>query len=333
LNKKKLYILLGISLFLTFILGLLFGTSSLGIVSSIKAIGAGLGIGSAPSSDIAIVLSLRLPGILVAILAGCALGLAGWLSQTLFRNDLADPYIAGIGSGAVFGVNLTLLFGLQIGLFGLSAISVSAFVGSWLACLVIWSISGRTGSTGTSLVLAGVALSFVLGGVNFLIVMYGRDILSKVVFWSWNGLAGASFNDVILLIVVIVASVLLLPTFIKGIDAYMLGDERSTYLGIDPKKIRRMLFLLVSLLTGTAVATAGLMGFVGLIIPHISRKLLGADSKNMLPGSLLLGGIILGLAYTLGKIIIPHQQIPASVIMSIAGGGFFLWLVIRRPKW
>ncbi|MCK5743547.1 MAG: iron chelate uptake ABC transporter family permease subunit, partial [Caldisericia bacterium] len=170
-------------------------------------------------------------------------------------------------------------------------------------------------------------------GVNFLIVMYGRDILSKVVFWSWNGLAGASFNDVILLIIVIVVSVLLLPTFIKGIDAYMLGDERSTYLGIDPKKIRRMLFLLVSLLTGTAVATAGLMGFVGLIIPHISRKLLGADSKNMLPGSLLLGGIILGLAYTLGKIIIPHQQIPASVIMSIAGGGFFLWLVIRRPKW
>ena len=333
MKKSQLYAILSIGIAITFACGLLFGTSDMSIAESFRALLAGVGIGSAKSTNIAIIISLRLPGIMVAILSGSALGLAGWLSQTLFRNNLADPYIAGIGSGAVFGVNITLLLGLQISLLGLSAISISAFIGALFACLIIWAVAGKTGSTGTSLVLAGIALSFVFGGANFLIVMYGRDILSRVVFWSWNGLSGADFNGVLLLAIVIIVSVLILPLILKGIDAYILGDEHSTYLGVDPKRTRRFLFFLVSLLTGTAVATAGLLGFVGLIIPHISRKLLGADSRSMLPGTIMLGGIILGLAYTLGRAVIPHQQIPASVIMSILGGAFFMWLVVRRPAW
>ncbi len=333
MRNKHIFVLLGISLLITVSLGIVIGTSSVGISDSVKAFFAGIGIGDASAGDIAIVHGVRIPGILVAILAGSALGLAGWLSQTLFRNDLADPYIAGIGSGAIFGVNITLLLGLQLGLLGMSAISVSAFIGSLLACLLIWIIAGRTGSTGVSLVLAGVALSFVLSGVNYLIVMYGRDILSKSVFWSWNGLASASYNDALILVVALIFSISIIPFFLNGINAYLLGDEISIYLGVDPKKIRRILFLLVALLTGTAVATSGLLGFVGLIIPHISRKLFGADSKQMLPGSLLLGGSVLGFAYVFGKAIIPHQQIPASVVMSIVGGIFFLYLVIRRPTW
>jgi iron complex transport system permease protein len=333
LKKYQLYIFLCLGVVITFVLGLLFGTSSMTVTDSLKALLAGVGVSTAKSTEITIVYSIRLPGVLVAMLSGSALGFAGWLSQTLFRNNLADPYIAGIGSGAVFGVNLTLLLGLQISLLGLSAISISAFVGALISCFIIWAVAGKTGSTSTSLVLAGIALSFVFGGVNHLIVMYGRDILSRVVFWSWNGLSSAGFNSVILLIVVMIICVLALPLIFNNIDAYILGDEQSTYLGVDPKKTRRVLFLLVSLLTGTSVATAGLLGFVGLIIPHMSRKLLGADSRSMLPGTILLGSIVLGLAYTVGRAIIPHQQIPASVIMSILGGAFFMWLVVRRPTW
>ncbi|MEZ4813389.1 MAG: iron chelate uptake ABC transporter family permease subunit [Caldisericia bacterium] len=170
MRNNYIFLLLGICLFVTIGLGVVIGTSSVGIGDSIKAFFAGIGIGKAPAGDIAIVHAIRIPGILVATLAGSALGAAGWLSQTLFRNDLADPYIAGIGSGAIFGVNITLLLGLELGLLGMSAVSVSAFIGSLLACLLIWIIAGRTGSTGVSLVLAGVALSFVLSG-NYLIVM------------------------------------------------------------------------------------------------------------------------------------------------------------------
>ncbi|HOO96270.1 MAG TPA: iron ABC transporter permease [Caldisericia bacterium] len=332
MKKKQILILLAFGILVVVVLGVLFGTS-LATGDAWNVIVGFFTRGDTSGSSWAIVFLHRLPRVLVSVLAGCALGLAGWLSQTLFRNDLADPYIAGIGSGAILGVNLTLLLGLSLGFLGMSAISVAAFAGSWLACVIIWFSSSRTGSTGTSLILSGVALSFVVSGINFLIVMVGKDVLSRSVFWSWSGLSSSSFEGFYLLLVVITIAAVVLPKLSGQMDAYLLGDEQATYLGVNPKSIRIKLFILVSLLTGVAVATAGLMGFVGLIIPHITRRLFGGSSKLMLPGSILLGGIVLGLADTLGRSIIPHQEIPAAVIMSIIGGIFFFWLVIRRPSW
>ncbi len=333
MKLKTILVLLGIALLAVLFLGVLFGSSSLGPVESLKAIGDFLGLTKADPTHKDIVLLLRFPRAITAVLSGMALGLAGLLSQTLFRNDLADPYIAGIGSGAVLGVNLVLFFGTSLGILGLSAISIAAFVGAWASCLVIWVVSNRTGSTGTSLVLAGVALSFLLSGLNFLLVMVGRDILSRSVFWSWNGLATSNWSNAIILVSFIAIAVAAIGGLVRQMDVYQLGDEQAVYLGVNPRKLRTILFVITSLLTGAAVASAGLLGFVGLITPHVARRMVGGDSKKLVPVCFLLGGVLLGIADVVGRVIVPFQEIPPGVIMSLVGGVFFLWLVARRPTW
>lgn len=333
MKKRSVFAALVILIFAVFLCSILFGSSSVGPTESAKTVLGSLGIGEKLQKNETILYLIRIPRVLVAILSGMALGLAGFLSQSLFRNDLADPYIAGIGSGAILGVNLTLFFGTNVNFIGLSTISASAFIGALLSCLVIWFASNKSGSTSTSLVLAGVALSFLLSGVNFLIVMLGRDILSKSVFWSWNGLSSSNWTGVFFVALSVVFAAALIPFFSKAIDIYQLGDEESVYLGVNPKKIRNLLFVVTSVLTGISVAIAGLLGFVGLMTPHICRRLVGAESRNMIWASLLVGGIVLGLADFLGRVIIPMQEIPASVIMSIIGGLFFFALVLRKPLW
>jgi iron complex transport system permease protein len=332
-KTRSIFVILIILIFVVLILSVLFGSSTVGPGESAKTVLGSLGIGEKLPKNETILYLIRIPRVLVAMLSGMALGLAGFLSQSLFRNDLADPYIAGIGSGAILGVNLTLFFGANVNLIGLSTVSISAFIGALLSCFVIWSASNKSGSTSTSLVLAGVALSFLLSGVNFLIVMLGRDILSKSVFWSWNGLSSSNWMGVFFVALSVAISVTIIPFYSRSIDIYQLGDEESMYLGVNPKMVRNILFVITSVLTGISVAIAGLLGFVGLMTPHICRRLVGAESKNMIWASLLVGGIVLGLADFLGRVIIPHQEIPASVIMSIIGGLFFFALVLRKPIW
>lgn len=333
MKTRSIFAALIILVFAVFFCSILFGSSSVGPAESAKTVLGSLGIGEKLPKNETILYLVRFPRVLVAILSGMALGLAGFLSQSLFRNDLADPYIAGIGSGAILGVNLTLFFGANVNFIGLSTISASAFIGALLSCLVIWFASNKSGSTSASLVLAGIALSFLLSGVNFLIVMFGRDILSKSVFWSWNGLSSSNWTGVLFVALSVVVATIVIPFFSKSIDIYQLGDEESVYLGVNPKKIRNILFVVTSILTGISVAIAGLLGFVGLMTPHICRRFVGAESKNMIWASLLVGGIVLGLADFLGRVIIPMQEIPASVIMSIIGGLFFFAIVLRKPIW
>jgi iron complex transport system permease protein len=309
-----------------FFAALIFGSSGIGPTDVFKWITTG------QNSEVVsrIVIGLRLPQAVIACLTGAALGLAGYLSQTLFRNDLADPYVAGIASGAMFGVNLTLLTGATLSVLGVSSLSVAAFIGAWASTTVIWAISGRIARSGAKLVLAGIALSFVLSGFNYIIVMIGRDILNKSTFWSWNGIKTANWSGVMVLLVSLLVVVPFIPYLKRKMDVYLLGDEASVYLGINPKKLRIIMFLLVAVLTGSAVATAGIIGFVGLIIPHFCRKIFGASSKNMMLASMITGAIVLLFADLIGRVIIPYQEIPAQVIMSLVGGGFFMYLLARR---
>lgn len=325
MKDNKIPLFLGL-LGLLFAAALVFGSSGVGPVDVFKWIFTG------ENSDVVgrIVIGLRLPQAVIACLTGAALGFAGYLSQTLFRNDLADPYVAGIASGAMFGVNLTLLTGATLSILGVSSLSVAAFLGAWASTIIIWAISGRVGGSGAKLVLAGIALSFVLSGFNYLIVMVGRDILNKSTFWSWNGIKTANWTGAIVLLVSILIVLPFLPYLKRKMDIYLLGDEASVYLGINPKKLRIVMFLLVAVLTGSAVATAGIIGFVGLIIPHFCRKMFGSNSKNMIPASMIAGAIVLLLADLIGRVIVPYQEIPAQIIMSLVGGGFFIYLLARR---
>lgn len=314
------------ALAILFIAALIFGSSGIGPADVLNWITRG------ENSEVVsrIVFGLRLPQAVIACLTGSALGLAGYLSQTLFRNDLADPYVAGIASGAMFGVNLTLLTGATLTVFGVSSLSVAAFMGAWASTVVIWAISGRIARSGAKLVLAGIALSFVLSGFNYIIVMIGRDILNKSTFWSWNGIKTSNWSGVIVMIFSLFVALPFIPYLKRKMDIYLLGDEASTYLGINPKKLRIVMFLLVAVLTGSAVATAGIIGFVGLIIPHFCRKMFGASSKNMVQASMVAGAIVLLLADLIGRVILPYQEIPAQIIMSLVGGGFFMYLLARR---
>lgn len=324
--KKNQTLLLASLLAVISVAAILFGSSGLGPVDVWNWVFKGTN--SILVSRV--IFDLRLPQVLTALLSGAALGLAGYLSQTLFRNDLADPYIAGIASGAMFGVNVSLLAGFTLTLAGISTISIAAFLGAWVGVVAIWAMSSRTGTSGSSLILSGVALSFVFAGINYVIIMIGRDILNKSTFWSWNGLKTSNWTGVVVMVISLAIVTVLLPLVSRSVDAYLLGDESSTYLGVNPKRLRIFLFLLVSILTGSAVATSGILGFVGLIIPHICRRFFGSTSKVMIPSSILLGGTVLVFADLIGRVIIPYQEIPAQVTMSLVGGGFFIYLLLKR---
>jgi iron complex transport system permease protein len=281
----------------------------------------------------AIVHRLRLPIGLMAIVVGATLGVSGAVMQTILNNPLASSYTLGISAGAGFGAALAILAGAALPLPDAWAIPLAAFLFAGIACAMVGAVGRMRGATPELLVLAGIVCLFLFQALlSLLQFLASPEALQEIVFWLFGSLQRASLGR---MAIVAGAFVLALPVLLADawrLTALSLGDERARALGVRVDGLRMRAFVLVSLLTGAAVAFVGTIGFIGLVAPHIARMLVGEDQRHMLPASALLGALLLSAASVASKLIMPGTVFPIGIITALIGVPFFAWLVLTRAR-
>ena len=278
----------------------------------------------------AIVWDIRFPRTILAIMVGSGLAIVGASLQSVTRNLLADPHLLGISSGGAFGAILALL---HTGLFiGLLTVPLLAFLGALFATFIVLIVSRLTSSTSADrLVLAGVAVSFIIMScANILIFLGDPKATHTVVFWMLGGLGLAQWNQLIYPLIVLLICGLWLFSQARVLNAMTVGDETASTLGINVTKFRFIIFVVCSLITGVMVAFSGIIGFVGLMVPHIVRLFVGGDYFRVLPLSALLGAIFLLWADIAARKIMPPEDMPIGIVTGLVGGIFFVWLLRRN---
>ncbi|MDX3386998.1 iron ABC transporter permease [Streptomyces niveiscabiei] len=292
------------------------------------------GVGAPPSDPALdqIVWTFRTPRVLLAALVGAGLAVCGAVLQTVVSNPLADPIVLGFSYGATLGAVLVITLGGGAALAGLG-VSGAAFLGAVAAGAVVFALGRRQGRLApTRLVLAGVAVGYVLlSATSFVQLQASPTELRTVMFWMLGSVAGAEWEQVPAVAVVVLAATVLLALFGRRLNVLLAGDESATALGVDVNRLRAILLVLCALLTGTVIAVAGSIGFVGLMIPHLVRLTLGADHRRLLPLTALLGAVYLVLVDLLSRTLSRPNELPLGILTALLGAPFFLWL-LRRNK-
>lgn len=299
-------------------------------------IGVRLGMEMQPgdwtSAQFQIVWRVRMPRVLLAALVGAGLALVGVAMQAMVRNPLADPYLLGVSSGASVGAVSVIAFG-ALAFAGDLALPLGAFGGALAACIAVYFLAHAHGRLiSIRLVLGGVAIAYALSGVTSLIVLTTdqRELANSVLTWTLGSLAGTRWDELGLPAVLLVIGAALLLTQARSLNALLSGEESAATLGVDTTRTRRWLFVLVSLVTGVLVSLAGPIGFVGLIVPHVTRMLVGAEHRSVLPVSALAGAIFLVWVDVFSRITFAPAEVPVGVITSLLGGPFFVWMLCRK---
>ena len=281
-----------------------------------------------------IIWDLRFPRALVAIFVGGGLAVAGAVMQSITKNVMADPYILGISSGALAFVSIgSFILGQSIAV-GWQT-SVLAFLGSLIAVFMVLTIGGAKGNIGsTKLVLTGQAISITLNAVSqyFIYTSVVGNKSSSIVTWMMGSLAGIRWENVWITIGGITACVGVLIFFARAFDLMALGDDTATTLGVDVARIKRLSLVLVAFITGFSVASSGIIGLVGFMIPHIVRVFVGSAHKRLLPAAFAIGGIFLMWMDVLARTILDPQEVPIGIFTALCGGPFFIWILRKNIK-
>ncbi len=293
----------------------------------------GAGVATWPASWETIIFTIRLPRVVLAGVVGASLALSGATYQGLFRNPLADPYLIGVASGAALGATAATVLRLPPSLYRYGATQWCAFAGALVAVAFVYGLARVGGATPlTTLLLSGVAVSALASAANsFLMYWYG-DKLLVVYGWLLGGFTTASWSQVFQIAPWLLLGALVMVPSARLLDALQLGEEGAASLGIDVERLKIILVVVATLVTAAAVSVSGLIGFVGLIVPHIVRLVWGAGHRLLLPASLFAGAIFLILADGLARTILPIGEIPVGVLTALCGAPFFLFLLRRSKK-
>lgn len=281
-----------------------------------------------------IVLGLRLPRVLLGMIVGASLAVTGVAMQALVRNHLADPFILGVSSGASATATLGMLFGV-FSFLGTYALSISAFLGAAATIIVVYTISRVRGRINiTQLLLSGVAIAMVMDAVTNIITLSAPNALGlhNAAFWMAGSLAGAKWGYLKLPFGVIIICITVLMVNYRALNGLLLGDDTAGTLGIHVRRMQKMLVLVASLLAGVTIAVSGSIGFIGLMVPHMTRLLVGSDHKRVLPVSALLGGILVVWTDIAARMLIAPEELPIGILTALIGGPFFIWLLKKNSK-
>lgn len=284
-----------------------------------------------------ILLNIRLPRVLLTIFVGAALSISGAALQGLFRNPLADPGLIGISSGAALFAAIAILAGSSItSVIGLWAenilLPVAAFIGGIIATGVVYRVSTSRGHTNVAvMLLAGVAINALANaGIGYLIFLADDEQLRDITFWMLGSMNGAMWSTVITAAPFMVIAIFVLPTVSRGLNALLLGEMEARHLGISVEKLKRRIVILTAAAVGAAVSISGVIGFVGLVVPHLLRLMIGPDNRFLLPGSAILGAVLLLGADLVARNIVTPAELPIGVVTATLGAPFFLWLLLKN---
>lgn len=277
-----------------------------------------------------IIFSIRAPRIVVAALMGMALGASGAVLQGILRNPLADPYILGISSGASLSAALGILSGLTF--LGTFTVPVLAFAGAVITGSIVGMMGWKRGGLWPErLLLAGVGLSFLFSSVLMLLMSISTDEgLRRAMLWIFGDLSMSDWSRIPYGLVFVAAGIAISSFRAKALNALILGDEFAHSLGFTPHRERVLLFVSVGLMTASSVSLGGMIGFIGLLVPHIVRFFLGADSRVLIPASAIGGGALLCIADLIGRSLLPPMELPSGIITAIIGSPYFLYLLRRK---
>lgn len=276
---------------------------------------------------------IRLPRVLLAGLVGAGLAVSGASMQGLFRNPLADPGLIGVSSGAALAVAVLIVLGGKFaGTLGLYGMSVAAFSGGLVASLLIFRIAATSGTFSvTYLLLAGIAINALSGAATgFLTYLSDDQQLRTFTFWTMGSLGGALWPSVIVAASIILPTIFILMRYARSLNVLMLGEDEAKHLGVKTKDLKRVVVICAALCVGASVAVSGMIGFIGLLVPHLIRLMISSDHRQLIPLAAVLGAVLLILADTLARVVVAPSEMPVGVLTSMIGGPFFLWLLVRQ---
>ncbi|MBB6272008.1 iron complex transport system permease protein [Pedobacter cryoconitis] len=285
----------------------------------------------------AVLMNIRLPRVVLGVLIGAGLGISGAAIQGLFRNPLAEPGLIGISAGAtLFAVMVIVLevgiFSKLNGVIGFYAISLAAFTGACLTTFIVYRMSSRHGKTEiTTLLLSGIAInSLAAGFVGLLTYMATNEQLPAITFWSLGSLGGASWETVSGLLPFVIIPVVILPFLAKSLNALALGDAQALHMGVNVVTIKRIIIILATMAVGASVAVAGIIGFIGLIIPHILRMTFTSDNRLVIPGSAILGAALLTAADLAARTMVAPAELPIGILTALIGTPVFMYIIVTE---
>ncbi|MTI46586.1 MAG: iron ABC transporter permease [Firmicutes bacterium] len=301
------------------------------IISKIKFIGNRVNVENIKDSNIFIVMNIRLPRILMASLVGAILSVVGASYQAIFKNPMADPFVMGVSSGAAFGATLGIILGLNKGILGFGLTSVIAFAGALLTTFLVYNLArvGNKIST-TAILLAGIVVSSLLSSGISLMMIFNKDELINIVSWTLGSFNGSSWTQLLVISIPATIGTIFLTTYSKELNAIVLGEDQAQNLGVNVELTKKIILVTASFLAACAVSVSGIIGFVGLIIPHLLRLVFGSDHRILLPVSVIGGSIFLLICDTLARTMLSGIEIPVGIITSLFGGPFFLYLLKRN---
>lgn len=329
LERKRWHVV--IAFLVISIVGMVFdivtGPSMLPLSEVVKAL---LRLDNVETTTHVIVYDLRLPMALMALVVGAALGVGGAEIQTLLNNPMASPYTLGLAAGAGLGASTVIAFG-GFGLPLSFAVPVGAFLMTMLASGILFVFASLRRFSSAMLVLVGIALLFLFQSLLSLIQFISApEISQQILFWLFGSLTKSTWETLIIATIVTVISVTLLVKDAWKLTALRLGEERALSLGINLQQLRLKTLVIVAIMTATAISFVGIIGFIGLVAPHVARMLLGEDQRFFLPGAMLVGAAFLSIASVLSKVIIPGALFPVGIITAFVGVPFFFWIVLTK---
>jgi iron complex transport system permease protein len=332
-RARRLILALSLALPIAIALGLTSGAVALTAADVAAGLASTLGFGE-PGQSALIVGQIRLPRVLLAAVMGAVLAMSGAAMQGLFRNPLADPSLIGVTAGASLGAALVILLGGSMlqGYSGLTLVSAGAFAGGAVAVLFVYRLAtGETGTSVATMLLAGIAITALAGALGSLLEFFADNaMLRRISLWKMGGLDGADYPRLVLATAVSAGVLIALPRYRNALNALLLGESEARHLGVDVDRVKIAMIAWTAVGVGTSVAMVGTIAFVGLVVPHIVRLVIGPDHRPLLPASALAGAILLVVADTLSRVVIAPAELPVGVITALLGVPFFISLLSNR---
>jgi iron complex transport system permease protein len=332
-RAKRLFVVLVIGVFAMSIVALGTGASGVAVDDLILNLLRGEEIAT---RDQVVLFDIRLPRLAMGMLVGAALAVSGALMQGLFRNPLADPGLVGVGAGAGLGAVLAIVLGglLPVGVasvIGLHLVPFAAFLGGWGATILLYAVSSRQGRTSVAtMLLAGIALGALAGAATGILIYMADDRqLRDLTFWGMGSLGGASWQKLIVAAPLILPVLLLSPMLARGLNMLALGEAAALHAGIEVERIKTLTILCVAAASGAAVAIAGGIGFIGIVVPHLLRLAVGPDHRYLLPNAALLGAILLVGADIIARLVVVPAELPIGIVTAVLGAPVFLYILLR----
>ncbi|MFZ2256850.1 MAG: iron ABC transporter permease [Clostridiaceae bacterium] len=280
-----------------------------------------------------ILFNIRIPRILASGIVGAGLAGVGCAYQGVFRNSMADPYILGISSGATLGAAIAISLGSSESVAGFGIVTLASFIGALVATFLVYSLAMRHNRISmTSLLLSGVAVSYFLSSLVSLILVFNEKDVSKIVYWTMGSLAGVSYSQLYILIPSVLIGSLLLYANWRELDILSSGEEIAQSLGVQTNRLKIQMLVYSSLIVAVSVAFTGVIGFVGLMMPHIMRMIVGPSHRRLIPFSMISGALFLLMADTIARSLIDSAELPVGAVTALFGAPYFIWLLARNKR-